>query len=343
MNIFLKQFKLVRDLLSTVFFVLLRLSVQRNSQYFYGRYMGTDNKLVLFIKNLIRPKRILKKFIYRQIFPIPYAFSAANKAEELPDLTNEYQRYLEILKRDGIVIVPGFFKKRSEALNKNYKLNTKEFPPRDKYYRFTADFNNLDIFNIATDPMILTILSKYYGCQPYYRHQPFINCTHLGTEKELLAPGFNDFWHYDTVNQMSAHILLKDVLDSDSCMFYAKASHRTHREYISKNDYYYSEEYINDNFEIVPCIGESGSLVIFDPNGLHRVDLKTKKFRAHLHLNFVPGNDVADSSTAAFEFNSKDTQFSFSDDTRSQLLKLKHYQAASLSHIFPLQHYVDKE
>ena len=40
------------------------------------------------------------------------------------------------------------------------------------------------------------------------------------------------------------HVLLKDISESDSCMFYAKGSHRTHREYISKNDYYYSEEFM---------------------------------------------------------------------------------------------------
>jgi hypothetical protein len=331
LNIFLKQFKFVRNLLSKGFFVLLRLSFQRNSQYYYGRYLGTDHPLVLVIKNLIRPKRIIKKLLYGQIVRIPFILSAANQAEELPELTNEWQKYIEILKRDGIVLIPGFFKKRSEALNENYKLNAQEFPPRGKYYRLNADFNNLDIFNIAVDPMILTILAKYYGCQPYLRQQPFINCTHLGTAKEPLTPGFNDFWHYDTVNQITAHVLLKDLSESDSNMFYAKGSHRTHREYISKNDYYYSEEYMNDNFEIIPCIGESGTLVIFDSNGLHRLDLKLNTFRAFLHLNFLPGNDVAQSS--------KVIQAGFTHDTKSELLKLKQYQAASLSHIYPLSKY----
>ncbi|MBI3608065.1 MAG: hypothetical protein HY207_08870 [Nitrospirae bacterium] len=34
------------------------------------------------------------------------------------------------------------------------------------------------------------------------------------------------------------------------------------------------------------------TLLIFDPNGLHRVDLKPGTFRSHLHLNIVPGNDI---------------------------------------------------
>jgi len=325
LNIFIKKFKLVRDLLFKGLFVLLRLSFQRNSRYFYGRYFGTDHLFVLVIKNLIRPKRIIKKFLYRQIVPIPFILSAASQNEELPELTNEWKKNIEILKRDGIVFIPGFFKKKSEAINEYYKLNAQEFPPKDKYHKFDADFNNLDIFNIAVDPMVLTILANYYGCQPYHRHQPFINCTHLNNTREPLTPGFNDFWHYDTVNQMTAHVLLNDISVSDNCMFYAKGSHRTHREYISRNDYFYSEEYMNDNFEIIPCIGESGTLVIFDSNGIHRVDLKPSTFRSYLHLNFLPGNDVVD--------NSRGIQAAFSDETKSELLKLKEYQTASLSHI----------
>jgi hypothetical protein len=325
MNIVLKQLKLARRLILNGTFFLLQLSFQRNSQYFYGRYFGTDHPFVLVIKNLLHPIRIIKKLLYGQIVRIPFTLSASNPAEELPELSNEWQKYVEILKRDGIVFIPGFFKKSSKALNENYKLNHQEFPPRDEYYRFYADSNDLDIFNIVVDPMMLTIVAKYYGCQPYYRDQPGINCTHLGTRKQPEEVGFNDFWHYDTVNQMTAHILLNDISESDSCMFYAKGSHRTHREYISKNDYYYSEEYMNDHFEIVPCIGESGTLVIFDPNGLHRVDLKLNTFRSHLHLNFVPGNDFLE--------RSKDMKAVFTPNIKAKIVKLKQYQSSSLSHL----------
>jgi hypothetical protein len=331
LNTFQKQFKLARNLLSKVFFVLLGLSFQRNRQYYYGRYLGSDHTLLLVIKNILRPKRIIKKFLYGQIVRIPFIFSAANQTEGLPELADEWQEYIEILRRDGIVFIPDFFKKSSEALNDSYKLNAQEFPPKDEYYHLDADFNNLDIFNITVDSMMLTILAKYYGCQPYLRQQPFINCTHLGTAKDSLETRFNYNWHYDTVNQTTAHVLLTNVSESDSCMFYAKGSHRTHREYISKNDYFYSEEYMNNNFEIIPCIGKSGTLVIFDSNGLHRVDLKPNTFRALLHLNFLPGKDV--------EQNSKVIQADFSNITKSELLKLKEYQVGSLSHTYPRSKY----
>ncbi len=309
--------------------VLLRLSFQRNSQYFYGRYFGTDHPFVLAIKNLLRPKRIIKKILYGQIMRAPFTLSISNSVKELPELTDEWQEYFKILKRDGIVFIPGYFKKRSEALNEYYKLNCQNFPSRDEYYRFTVGFNNPDVFNIAVDPMMLTVLAKYYGYQPYYRQFPGINCTHLGAKKDPEAIGFNDFWHYDTVNQMTAHILLNDISESDSCMFYAKGSHRTHRQYISKDDYYYSEEYMNNNFEIIPCVGKSGTLVIFDSNGIHRADLKPNTFRSHLHLNFTPGNDFLDEV--------KETQTGFNYNSEDETVELKEYQVESLSKFLNLK------
>jgi len=325
LNILKRQLKFARTIMVKCFFVLIRLTFQRDSKIFYGRYMGTDNKFVLFIKNLIRPKRIIKKLIYGQIFRIPFILSASNQTKGLSELTSEWQKYIVTLKRDGIVIIPGFFRERAEALNQHYKLNGHFFPPIDKYYRFEADLNYSDVFNISVDPMMLTILAKYFNCQPYHRSQPFLNCTHLGVKKKLEQTNVNDFWHYDTANQMTAHILLNDVSESDNCMFYAKGSHRTHREYLTKNDYYYSEEYINLNYDIVPCVGEVGSLIIFDTNGLHRLDIKLNTFRAHLHLNFVPGNDLLTES--------KHIHNGFNPNTKDKFLKLKKYQASSLSHI----------
>jgi hypothetical protein len=120
---------------------------------------------------------------------------------------------------------------------------------------------------------------------------------------------------------MTAHILLNDISATDNCMLYAKGSHRTHREYITDIDYYYSEEYMTDNFEIVPCVGDSGTLVIFDSNGLHRVDLKPQTFRSHLHLNFVPGNDFLKKPSKTEPINVA---------TLAEVRKLQRYQERSL-------------
>ena len=91
MNILFKKFKLVGKLIINGISVLLRLGFKRNSRHFYGRYFGTDHPLELVIKNLLRPNRIIKKLIYGQIVRIPFILSAANRAEELSELPDEWK------------------------------------------------------------------------------------------------------------------------------------------------------------------------------------------------------------------------------------------------------------
>jgi hypothetical protein len=325
----LKPFVLFRQQTLDCVSTFLRLGFLRDRRYYYDRYFGSDHPLVLSVKNLVRPSRLLKKFLYGQIVPLPSVLSLATPVEGLSSFPSEWQGYIKALKRDGIVFIPGFFKSNTGNLCDRYHVNPEAFPPSDRYKRFTIDLNDPDIFKIATDPMLLAILAGYYSCQPYLRHLPGINCTHPDSEKARESVGFNNFWHYDTANLMTAHILLNDVAVSDSCMFYAKGSHRTHRMAISKNDYYYSEAYMRDHFEIVPCVGEAGTLLIFDPNGLHRVDLKPGTFRSHLHLNFVPGNDILKIKP--------DVQSGFALRTEADLATLTPIQKRSLVHIPPAE------
>lgn len=277
---------------------LLRRSLLRDSRYYYDQYYGTDNALVLGVKNVVRPTRFLTKLLYGQIVPLPNALSLAT-AVAAPPLSEEWQQHLRTLRRDGIVFVPGFFATDAGLLAQRYQLNPQAFPSSDKYTRFYLELSDPEVLKLATHPMLLGLLAGYYRCQPYLRQMPAMNCTHADSENARQSVGFNNFWHYDTANQTTAHILMNDCAESDSCMLYAKGTHRTHRVQLAKEDYYYSEAYVRDHFEVVPCVGTAGTLVIFDPNGLHRVDLKARTFRAHLHLNFVPGNNVVKAKSGA--------------------------------------------
>ena len=91
MNILSQKFKLAQKIIVNIISVLLRLSFKRNSRHFYGRYFGTNHPLKLVIKNLLRPNRIIKKLIYGQIVRIPFILSAANRAEELSELPDEWK------------------------------------------------------------------------------------------------------------------------------------------------------------------------------------------------------------------------------------------------------------
>lgn len=305
---------------------ILRILFLQNGKYYFSQSYGTDNSYILIVKNIINPSRFLKKFFYGQIIQIPSVMckSTEVKIEKTPPI--EWQNYIETLKRDGIVFIPRYYEVQSQYLNEKYALSRDNFPSNSKYKIFNADLNDSNILKITTDPLLLTILSSFYGYQPYLRDLPSINCTHPKVENERLPKGFNDFWHYDTVNQTTAHILLNTISKIDNCMLFAKGSHQKHRVQLSdKKDYCYSEEYVRKNYDIVPCVGDKGTLIIFDPNGLHRVDLKAGTFRAHLHLNFTLGNDMISSA--------KD---GLTADTAEKISYLKDFQRESLAKLASL-------
>ena len=307
----------------TVFW-FLRLTIFRNPKFYYDKYYGSDNILGLIIKNLVNPTRFLRKAAYGQVVRLPVSISKGSVAHEVPELCDEWNRHLEVLRQDGIVFVPGLFEDLAAELRARYQINTDRYPGGSKYYRFSPQASDLNVLDIMVSPLILSILAKYYGRQPYHRHRPGINCTHPGSNTHVDPGGFNDFWHYDTANQMTAHILLTDTSDADNCMLYARGSHRKHREYISGLDYYYSEEYMRANFDIVSCVGRAGTLILFDSNGLHRVDLKPDTFRSHLHLNFVPGNNFLDLPAESTDSNA---------NFEAKMGVLKRYQRDSLVHL----------
>lgn len=304
---------------------LLRSFFVRERRYYYEQFFGTDSLFVLIVKNLLRPKRFLMKFIYGQVVSLPSMISLGSSIKPMTSLLDEWKGYLDTMKRDGVVFIPEAFKAEANNLCERYNITRNDYPPSDKYTRFNLEVNDPDILNIVTAPIMLSILAGYYGCQPYLRHLPAINCTHPQSEKDRNFRGYNNFWHYDTVNLTTAHILLNDIVATDNCMLYAKGSHRTHRVQLTDKDYYYSEEYMRDHFEIIPCIGNKGDLVLFDPNGLHRVDLKMGTFRSHLHINIVPGNDILNVES--------DRQTDFPCLTQSDLSDLMEIQKQSLKYV----------
>jgi hypothetical protein len=80
-------------------------------------------------------------------------------------------------------------------------------------------------------------------------------------------------------------------------MLYAKGSHKLHHKNITEADRNYSDDEVRQNFEILKCIGKKGSIIIFDPNGIHKLQMIPNASRMHLHLNFTLGNDIAHSES----------------------------------------------
>ena len=277
-------FSTLRQGVINIFEVVIRKIFLRDRSRFYDKYFGSDNTFVLFLKNSLRPKPLVKKIQFGQL---PYHLGIGKPLHQLdPD-------YRE-LAREGIVSFPALYPGLADEILEHYDFEREILENSGKYSRIGVGIDHSDILSVVVNDKILSLLEMRYKRQPYLRQLPRVNSTFPRKEdREKRAEfGYNTNWHYDTPNQMTAHLLLNDV-GEDSChMLYAKKSHLKMRTNLNQDDYFYSEEYVRGKYELFKCIGPKGTLIVFDPNGLHRLNIVEDTHRMHLHLNYTPGNDI---------------------------------------------------
>lgn len=269
----------------------IRVLFLRDRSLYYEPFYGTDNTAILAIKNILRPQRVLTRLLYGQIFRLP-GFICRSRPTPKRTLAPGVKEAVEQLRSEGILILPSFFEKEARSLNERFSLNPDNYPNDGGYNRFAVSLKDKDVFSVFTNQFLIDVLAEYYGYQPYLRQLPGINCTSVKGDINKDGYKYNTHWHFDTPNLMTAHVLLSDTSEEVSGMLYARSSHKTLRTNLAQDDYWYSEELVRNRFAIEKCVGPIGTLVIFDPNGLHRLDARPNTFRSHLHINFVPGNSI---------------------------------------------------
>jgi hypothetical protein len=270
-----------------------------NKRHYYAgdyNYYGTDSAPFLVVKNLLRPSRFATKLRYGQVLPLPQPFVKTTPFDQR-DIDPVSRKHVETLKKDGIVILPGYFADLAKRITDERKLDREHFSPSHSYQQQVIDpVGDEAICDILFDRMLLSVLALYYGSQPYLVDLPGINVAYPNLEHgELLKKkaSVNQWWHYDMTNQLTIHVLLTDTNEADTAMLVAKRSHRVHHNRIHRDwDYYFSEEYVRDTYQVERCYGPQGTVVVFDSNALHRFDPIKMSFRSHLHLNYSPGNGI---------------------------------------------------
>lgn len=290
----------IQSRISGVFERFLKTYVLTNRKWYQGNCYGTDIRWVVALKNILRPARLMVKLRYRQIIPLPYFLmlaSSIKKSERLDEkLFEEVKGITEQLHSDGIVVLPGRYRELSERIALKYGIDQHNYTPLPHYLRTWINPSEDEaIFDIFISKLILSILSHYYNCQPYIRHLPTINIAYPSlslSEASKVNSEFASHWHFDTPNLLSAHLLLNEVSFSGTRMLCARKTHRTHRTSLSGSDSFYSDEYVRSHYEIVDCVGEPGTLIIFDNNALHRIELVKNSFRAQLEFYYTPGNNI---------------------------------------------------
>ena len=287
--------------LYNIFFAWLIPFIQRDRTQFYTEYFGSNNSFQLLIKNLVRPKRFLKKVSYGQVFPTPKWLS---KARSCPAFTPSHEsvEVYEQLKRDGVVLLPGRYKAIAEHLVTKLKLDASGFQSSDAYQVSGELFLqqvDQEVLGLMVDKLVLEVFAMYYGAQPYLRNPAAVSITRppfdqKSTNSTLMrCEKLNMGWHYDTVNLLQIAILLNDVSITDTHMQVARHDHKVHRNSLTSLDYYYSDEYMKNNYsDHVACIGPLGTAYLFDSNALHRLYAVKGSPRIMVKVEYSPGNDI---------------------------------------------------
>lgn len=276
-----------------------RTFILTDRKYYYGDFFASDARWLVAVKNVLRPMRFLKKLIYRQVLPLPYAVTFAVPLDEETVAAEDasVDRVVEELRTNGIVVLSGHYKEIAEHIARKFDIKKENYPPMSGYSRaWVNPTQDSAIFAYFVDRFLLTVIARYYQCQPYFRHLPNLNITYSCKSTRDVVYEKADFasrWHFDTPNLVSAQLKLTDVTGTDTRMLYASGSHRVHRVNVFPNDNFYSEEYVRDHYEVYECIGEKGALTIFDNNGLHRAELVKDSFRAQFESYFTPGNSLS--------------------------------------------------
>ncbi len=237
-------------------------------------FSGNMAFFVLLIKNLLKPKIIYKKVKYNQL-----PRNSINKNKKTNDLI-----------ANGICKIEGKFVTEIEELQKYYNSDSNHSSSAYKRFK-SADVKPL---SVSIDDKIIDIIYSYMGCQPYLRHPPGFNHTQPDQNyTSQHSSKFNVKWHYDTVNQVTMHVLLTDVTNKQTRMLYAKNTHKKHHISLTPYDYYYDDDYIKSTCNnIIDLTGKAGDVYIFDSNGVHKMYAVKNSLRRHLHVNYTPGNDI---------------------------------------------------
>ena len=177
------------------------------------------------------------------------------------------QGILKKLKRDGIVFLDGYFKTSVDNL---VKANVEEKDSTSNNYITNNEIvQNDELFHVLNDTSLIKVASEYYGTQAYFRYRPTVNLTNPERNEiksrqkasNVVNDNFADDWHVDSIYNLQYHILLEDVSPNGTRMLFAKGPKIGFFERFCG---YASDEYIKENYSIIDCVGEKGTVILFD-------------------------------------------------------------------------------
>ncbi len=154
-----------------------------------------------------------------------------------------------------------------------------------------------EIFEIATDDRIISVVQDYYGVLPA------ITYVKLVRNFANNIPQFNSqFWHIDTVacKMLKVFIYLNDVDDLTGPTCFVKSSHKEKiKRHMWKSASTYgdlTDDSVIKKFgkdSIIKNIGKKGSVFFVDTSGIHKALKPVKSDRSVLILNYCIHEEYA--------------------------------------------------
>jgi hypothetical protein len=249
---------------------------------------------------LMRRMGAAGEFVLSAVYPVRNALHlAAEWRRRRPDAaflralgercTPEVERVAARLDADGICVLPGYVAEPMLArLRDGFERmmeHARRCPVPDPRRRYLQDhFHDPEaelsatnqpylvepgFLNLACDPFLLAVTGRYLG-------RPFI--LHQASGLRITSTRPRDFgsfqWHHDAWGKkLTAHVLLTDVPPGGQCTTYLKGSHRLYHSLHRTRFSRFPAEEVRRHlrlFEPMDAVAPAGSIVLLDPNGVHR-------------------------------------------------------------------------
>lgn len=201
-------------------------------------------------------------------------------------------RHLESLERDGIVVIPGYFKGEQLATLQGLFDKVVAGKPTPGVENSFSEANGcgagMPILQAALDDMLLQIIGGYYKKEFGLGRG---NAVRLLPTPPKRSESYQ--WHHDTRGrQIHGMILLNDVTPEGQRMSYLKGSHNIYYDRFRGESH--GSRFENDvakaggiSGEVAELAGPAGTVGLFDSNGLHSGNRNDKEKRDCLLFCYV--------------------------------------------------------
>lgn len=195
----------------------------------------------------------------------------------IADINRRNQRFFNLSDPSELIYSPDgkelldVGESQQEKFSSFYFLHIKNYQLKSDVYR--------DII-----PSIDAVLRSYYQSNYYVRD---IYCYRTQPIHEVQG---SYSWHVDNypAGSLKVMIYLTDVMIENGPFALALKSHIGFRPHLGRVGERYEESYVRQYFKILHCVGNRGTVVIFNNNAIHRAVEPVKDYRDVVNFTVFP-------------------------------------------------------